>query len=274
MSVFRRPIGCAKPGWNLVTSKRLTSKANISGFRQEEHMSMSDTADELSMRAMLDTTMRDFGVERTPLHDATAEPIEPPARDISNAPLDSRTQLAIAFFALAIVALAFVLWGMFGAAQTSPEAPQQAETARPAQTITAAPTAAPTAAAERLMGYFDYRDADTVTMVEPSQIGRIVGTAGCCWLLVTVGGARVWIPTAELPSGIVADDPLPDLAPRPTSPAATVAPATSPALAVPAAAPLLAPPAQCLTLADIRYTTERDVIKDGVPIGHVIGRSC
>lgn len=151
----------------------------------------------------------------------------------------SRQEMA-ALAAVALMAAFIVVY-----AWATPNAP----TAPPRQLVTAVatapavvPTVAPTAAPAALVGYFDYRDLASVAPITANQITRVVGTAGDGWRLVDIGSARVWIAADQVPTGIPAAAPLPDLAPRRPTPAPS-----APAPAVqPGAAPVVAPaPTRC-----------------------------
>ncbi len=76
------------------------------------------------------------------------------------------------------------------------------------------------------------------------------------------GGGRVWIARGQAAIDDATFNGLPDAAPRPTPLPAQVIVREVP----------VAPP--CAIAADIRFTSPRDVVVDGITIGHVEGRSC
>lgn len=152
---------------------------------------------------------------------------------------------------------------------------------------TLAPTAVPTrppspsAAPESTVGaFFDYRDPGSSTSITATGILRVEGRAGEDWRLVALSAHRpvVWIRLVDLPAGVPVADPLPDLAPRPTAQPAPRQP-TSGSGGNAGSGGEATTPAQCLTQADIHFTTERDVTRpnsNGTTdyIGHVHGQSC
>lgn len=212
--------------------------------------------DDLSLRAMLDSTLKDFGVQAAPAATERA-----PQANITKPPIDRRTQALLASSALLVVAVIGYFWG----ARQPTAAPTPRATAVATFQPTAAPTVLPTAGPAALVGYFDYSNPSSATALTAGQIRRVVGTAGERWRLVDVGNARVWIAADQVPAGVPADAPLPDLAPR--RPAPVVLPAVQPV------APPVAPLAPC-TRENAAYIITRQVQAGTLPIGEVTGFSC
>jgi hypothetical protein len=218
--------------------------------------------DEMDMRALMNDTMTKLGVKTTPLT------VPAPAATLGDTPpkppLTRQEQLLGAGLGIVLLIIASILWSRWQAtAPTAPPVPLQ--TAVSTFQPTSAPTAAPAPAAA-LVGYFDYRDPASVAPISASQIMRVVGQASDNWRLVDVGSARVWIPTEQVPTGIPAADPLPDLTPRrpvPIAPAPVVQPVSAP----------VASPAPC-TQAIAPYVVHRQVQAGTLPIGEVTGWSC
>src|SRR5262245_41728331 len=116
-------------------------------------MTTPEVADDLSLRSVLDSTLKDFGVEAAPV--AMPQPAEPALHvDIKQLPFDRRTQALIAIGALLLVAVVSYLWG----ARQPTAAPEAGPTLAATLAPTPAPTIAPTAAPAALVGYFDYSD--------------------------------------------------------------------------------------------------------------------
>jgi len=192
------------------------------------------TPDDLSLRSVLDSTLKDFGIQTAPAQAAATEAA--PQVDIKQLPFDQRTQMLIALGALLIVLVGY-LW-VTRSASTGAPAPDTA----PVSTF--APTMRPTSAGvvvDVLIGYFDYANPTTATALASSQIRRVVGSAGASWRLVDVGNAQVWIAANRVPAGVRADDPLPDLTPRrPAVPMLVERPVVQP-VSVPVSAPIHRP---------------------------------
>lgn len=176
------------------------------------------------------------------------------------------TRAKLATLAAVALMAAFVIIYAWATPRTPTPAPTPRATAVATFQPTAAPTVPPTAAPAALVGYFDYRDQASVAPITANQITRVVGTAGDGWRLVDVGNARVWLPAEQVPTGIPAADPLPDLTPRrlvPIAPAPVVQPVSAP----------VASPAPCTQ--DIApYIVHRQVQAGTLPIGEVTGWSC
>jgi hypothetical protein len=175
----------------------------------------------------------------------------------------TRTELAT--LAAVVLCAAFVLIYAWATPTAPPVPPVPRVTAVATLQPTSAPTAAPTPA-PALVGYFDFTDPASVAPITANQITRVVGQAGDRWRLVDVGSARVWIGAHQVPTGIPAADPLPDLTPRRPAPVAPL-PAVQPV------APPVAPPAPC-TQDIAQYVTRRQVLAGTLPIGEAVGFSC
>jgi hypothetical protein len=201
------------------------------------------TPDDLSLRSVLDDTLKDFGVSTAPARATATEPA--PQVDIKQLPFDRRTQALIAIGALLIMLVGY-LW------ETRSAPPAAPAPAMPVPTI--APTSRPTAAGaavDALIGYFDYANPTTVTALTAAQIARVIGQAGDRWRLVQVGTAQVWIAADRVPASVPADEPLPDLTPRRPTVAPVlgewpvVQPISAPASAPVATDPPPPPPTRC-----------------------------
>jgi hypothetical protein len=220
------------------------------------------TPDDLSLRSVLDSTLKDFGVPAAPSTPAAVEPTPQP--NIKQLPFDRRTQALIAIGVLLVIALIGYLWGM---RSTPTAAPTPRQTALPTFQPTAAPTVLPTALPAALVSYFDYRDPATIAPITANQITRVIGTAGA-WRLVDTGNARVWIAADQVPAGAPVAEPLPDLTPR--------RPVLAPSAPAPAMQPVAAPtaaPVPCTQ--DIApYVVSRRVLAGTLPIGAATGFSC
>lgn len=220
------------------------------------------TPDDMSLRSVLDSTLKDFGVSSAPQPAAPAATEPTPQVNITKLPIDRRTQALIALGALLLIGIGSYAWGMF---REAPAAPTAAPTLA-ALASTVAPTAAPATPVAALVGYFDYQDTSTTAAIDASQIRRVIGQAGSSWRLVDVGNARVWLPADQVPAGVPVDSPLPDLTPRRPAP-----PAPQPAYA-PVSAPAAAP-APC-SADTAPYRVERQVLNGTLPIGAAMGFSC
>ena len=213
-------------------------------------------ADDLDMRALMNDTMTKLGVKAIPL--TVPPPPAPEGEREAKPPINHKEQLIGACIGLVLLIIVSILWSRSSAPASESAAPSAA-----------APSAAPTTATgptvvpdPTIIAYFDYHNPASSTVITPAGMLRVEGTAGDAWRLIALSNHRpsVWIAADDVPSRLAQADPLPDLAPRPT--------------ARPAAATATPEPPRCETEADIRFTTERDVLINGVPRGHVIGRSC
>lgn len=142
----------------------------------------------------------------------------------------TKQELALIFAAMLLAVFIVV------SAWTTPETRTTSPVARPTALPTVQATAAlsdgapaPTPVPAAIVARFDYTDPETATAIEARRIARVVGQATGDWRLVEAGDARVWVEAGQIPAGVPADDPLPDLTPR------------RPAPLVPAAAPQAAP---------------------------------
>ncbi len=204
------------------------------------------TTDDLSLRSVLDGTLKDFGVQAAPV---AAEPT--PQADITKPPLDRRTQVMIAVSALLLIAIGSYLWG----ARQTTAPPQARPTALPTLQPTAAPTIAPVTPV-RLLAAFAAPDGSTLGTIEATRPMTPTAHYGDEWIQAQVAGSGlIWLRAADLPLAALVG---PDLAPRPT-PEIAVQPAPAPVACAADTAP---------------YRVERQVLVGTLPVGAAMGFSC
>jgi hypothetical protein len=207
---------------------------------------------------------------------AASKPAE--AKPAASGPsvVNQRLLIAIGGLALTLLIIAVSVWS--GGGQPPRQNPLAVATTPPTTAAAAAAAAAtaaatPTTAAgeSTVVAYFDYLNPESSTAITPTGILRIDGQAGD-WRRVSLSGDRgqVWLKLADVPAGLASADPLPDLAPRPTSPPAPARPTVASGGSNSGGGA----PAQCETEADLRYHTEYDVLENNMIIGHVTGHSC
>lgn len=163
------------------------------------------------------------------------------------------TRLELAMLAAVALLAVFVLIYAWTTPRTPtvPAAPRQTTVATLQPTSTSgAPTAAPVAI---MLPAYAAPDGAQLGAIESTRALTPTAHYGDGWIQADVAGSgRIWLFARDWP-----DLPIvgPDLS---------------------AAAPAAAPPAValCETEADIRFTTERDVIIEGLSRGLVVGRSC
>ena len=146
-------------------------------------------------------------------------------------------------------------------------APTRGQGAPTAAAPTSAPTAAPTAPVPTttppIAAFFGV-GANRAPDIAAGTPLTYTARWGADWAQVTApGGGQVWIARGQAAIDDRAFNALPDAAPQPTP-----APARVIVREVPGAPP------PCATADDIRFTSPRDVVVDGLTIGHVEGRSC
>lgn len=151
---------------------------------------------------------------------------------------------------LALIAIGLVLVLLGRTAQPTPDA-RSAPTVAAGGASAPTPASATTTAAARLLVAFAAPDGAALGAIESTREMTATAHAGDGWVQADVAGSGlIWLRASDVPelAGIG-----PDLAPRPTQPAATQRP-----IVAPAAPPLPAPtdPPQCVTVG-----TEGDTIQ-------------
>lgn len=120
-----------------------------------------------------------------------------------------------------VIALLPLLLAIVGAVSSLPTAqPAPLPTQAPiilVERATAAPLPTLAPAARAILARWDYNRPESAAALMSADIVRIVGMADAWRLVETAAGARIWVQSSDLPPGTTAIEPLPDLAPRPTT---------------------------------------------------------
>lgn len=127
--------------------------------------------------------------------------------------IDPITAVVIGLVAAGVAALLVVALHARPAAKAPLEPIILVATSTAAPAIASAPT---TPTARAILARWDYRDPASAAIVTTADITRVVGMADDWRLVETTGGAQIWVAAADVPAGVVADQPLADLAPQPT----------------------------------------------------------
>lgn len=213
--------------------------------------SIPTAQDDFSMRDMLDQTLKDFDVTAPPLLGAPAAT----PTDTTKPPMIGRTERAVAIAAVVFGLVAAMAFNRLNAAAPA-TMPQL--TAAPAALL---PTPIPHSPSPEAAMLPAFAAPNGARLGEIEATRDITPTAhyGDEWIQADVqGSGRIWLRASDWPALAIVG---PDLAPRPT----------------PTARPYVSPtpePPRCETEADIKFVAERDVIIDGLPRGHAVGRSC
>lgn len=261
----------------------LLSEAEIAAFEQRFAQVIADEASQAASSSTTPTESSEVAdIPTFAGTDAEILAASKPAADkpTKGTPGTTNQRLMIAISGLAVTLVIIAVSMLNGGGQPPRQNPLAVATLAPTTAAAAAATAAPTATTaaheSTVVAYFDYANPESSTEITTTGILRVTGQADD-WRLVALSGGRpsVWLKLADVPAGLASADPLPDLAPRPTSPPAPTRQPVAPGGSGSGAGT----PSQCVSMEDIRFTTERDVTRPNTNgttdyLGHVVGRSC